>query len=118
MTSAAYGVGRDSVAKATAECCQARFFLKRNMNREGCRGKIRGMARTIGEGRSLDSASVSALPIDQRPPRRTRAPNTSDGACLVRLSSPGSPPTRAVVAKKADTWQRSATPSAIESRLT
>ncbi|RLE25556.1 MAG: hypothetical protein DRJ61_19100 [Acidobacteria bacterium] len=52
MTSAAYGVGRDSVAEATAECCQARFFLKREANREACRGKIRSMARTVREGRS------------------------------------------------------------------
>ena len=47
MTSAAYTVGRDSVAEVTAECCQARFFLKRDVNREGCRGKIRSMARTV-----------------------------------------------------------------------
>ena len=74
MTSAAYTVGRDSVAEATAECCQARFFLKRDVHWESCQGKTRSMARTIEEGRSLDSASASAMPIDPRPCQRTRAP--------------------------------------------
>ena len=37
-----------------------------------------------GIGRSRGSASTSGLPIDQRPRRRTRAQNTSDGACGVR----------------------------------
>ncbi len=52
MTSAAYIVGRDSVAEVTAEGCQARFFLERNINRRAYRGKIRSMARPVGEGRS------------------------------------------------------------------
>ncbi|RLE20654.1 MAG: hypothetical protein DRJ65_17720 [Acidobacteria bacterium] len=47
MTSAAFGFGRDSVAEVTAECCQARFFLNLDVNREGCRGKIRSKARTV-----------------------------------------------------------------------
>ena len=47
MTSAAYTVSRDSVAEVTAECCQARFFLKWDVNRKGYRGKIRSMARTV-----------------------------------------------------------------------
>ncbi len=42
----------------------------------------------------------------------------SDGACLVRFSSPGRHSDRTVVAKKADTWQPSGGASAIESRPT
>ena len=67
MTSAAYGVGRDSVAEATAECCQARFFLKPNVNRGATEEKYGAWhAPFEGFGRSRSSASASVLPIDQR----------------------------------------------------
>jgi len=110
MTSAAYGISRDSVAEATAVGCQARFFLKLNVNREGYRGKNskHGTPRSRGLG---------ALMIERRhrPCGKTRAPNTSDGACRVRHSPSGRPPTNGVVAVNADTGQRSASESATES---
>ncbi len=42
----------DSVPEGLAEGCQARIFLKRHMNREVCRRKMRSMARPVGEGHS------------------------------------------------------------------
>ena len=60
---------------------------------------------------------LGALIIERRhrPCRKTRAPNTSDGACRVRHSPSGRPPTNGVVAVNADTGQRSASALATES---
>ncbi len=47
MTSAAYTVGRDSVAEATAVGCQARIFPSQYINLRVHLRKIRSMARPV-----------------------------------------------------------------------
>ncbi len=136
MTSAAYGVGRDSVAEVTAVGCQARFFLWRNMNRASAEEKHEAWhAPFEGIGRPLDSGSASALPIDFGRRQITRTASVDRdrncdrvgkqdrqipraGRAWCALSSPGRPPKYAVDTKKGDTWQPTAAAPAIGSRLT
>jgi len=78
MTSAAYGFGRDSVAEATAECCQAQFFLKQGLNRGAAEEKYEAWHAPF-EGFGRSRVCPSALAARTLTPPRSRSTVAVDG---------------------------------------